>query len=121
MELMKQLLEDVKNGKNSFEPLSSTLNDLKEFQLIAKRLISAHESGYIAELKCQKDYRVAGGLVNKILVLNALTIEGEHFLSSKSVAENQTRSEEDIIDLKPNFFGLGVNINALWRQLTNKN
>ncbi|MES9970302.1 MAG: hypothetical protein ABW092_09725 [Candidatus Thiodiazotropha sp.] len=37
------------------------------------------------------------------------------------IAERETKSiserEEDVIDAKPNFFGFGVNLNALWRRV----
>ncbi len=47
--------------------------------------------------------------------------EVKAILLTGSKAEPETiQPIDDIIDLKPNFFGLGVNINALWRRLYKK-
>lgn len=47
--------------------------------------------------------------------------EVKAILLSGNKAEPETiQTVDDIIDLKPNFFGLGVNINALWRWLHRK-
>ena len=37
-------------------------------------------------------------------------------LESSSVSMNDSNIKEDIIDIKPNFFGLGINLNALARK-----
>jgi len=37
-------------------------------------------------------------------------------IEKSSVSMNDSNNKEDIIDLKPNFFGLGINLNALARR-----
>jgi hypothetical protein len=62
------------------------------------------------ELYGQKDWR-----------LNWAFIEPLHYSACSlfSLLSKKTKSklyEEDVIDVKPNFFGLGLNLNALWQR-----
>lgn len=41
--------------------------------------------------------------------------EGE-FLKFKKMLDISNPTEEDLVEIKPNFFGLGLNLNALWSQ-----
>ena len=36
--------------------------------------------------------------------------------SSEPTNADETASEEDIVELKPNFFGFGIDLRALWRK-----
>ena len=49
-------------------------------------------------------------------------VDGFKAKGNEAVAKsNQAQKEnEDIIDLKPNFMGLGLNLNALWRKFFGK-
>ncbi|MBD5771808.1 hypothetical protein [Marinomonas colpomeniae] len=44
-----------------------------------------------------------------------ISLSGREWLASFDSQVNSTKSTEDIVELKPNFFGLGVNLNALFR------
>lgn len=44
-----------------------------------------------------------------------INLSGREFLASFNSQVNSTKSTEDIVELKPNFFGFGVNLNALIR------
>ncbi|MCG7569292.1 hypothetical protein MHM89_05055 [Pseudoalteromonas sp. CNC9-20] len=121
MKLLKELLQRVREGQSSFSPKDESLESLQEFQPIATRLISAYEQNYIQELKHSKSYRVAGGLVNAVIISGGLTFEGEQFLQTEKGSSQQTKGSEDIIDLKPNFFGIGINLNAIYKKWIKKN
>jgi exoribonuclease II len=43
-----------------------------------------------------------------------ININGAEWLESKITST--TSSTEDIVDVKPNFFGIGLNLNAAWKK-----
>ncbi|ODB33958.1 hypothetical protein BB427_20345 [Pseudoalteromonas sp. BMB] len=121
MNLQKELLQRVHQGELSFSPKDESLESLHEFQSIATRLISAYEQNYIQELMHSKSYIVAGGLVNAVIIQGGLTFEGEQFLQTEKESSQQTKGAEDMIDVKPNLFGVGINFNAVYKRLLKKN
>lgn len=49
-----------------------------------------------------------------------INLSGREWLASLEPQVNPTNPTEDIVELKPNFFGLGVNLNALFRWFRRK-
>ena len=50
-----------------------------------------------------------------------INLKGKEWLASKKKQENNSpATREDIIDVKPNFMGVGINFNALFRRLRRK-
>jgi hypothetical protein len=50
-----------------------------------------------------------------------INMNGKEWLASKQHKEiNSTANNEDIIDVKPNFMGIGINFNALFRKFRRK-
>ncbi len=78
---MRDILEQVANGKTKFEPLDHDRDSLREFQRIANRIISAEKRGYLSQVVPSK-IPVRGDLVfNHVTVIGGLTFEGEQFVS----------------------------------------
>ena len=119
MQLLKILLKRIQNGERSFAPENE--NEIDEFQSTAKRLLFAHENGYIEKMSQSKSYRVAGGLVNAVIISGGLTFKGERYLEQANNDINTANQSEDIIEVKPSFWGVSININALCRKWRKKN
>jgi hypothetical protein len=97
MELTKSILCEIVDGKNTFEPASSTTKDVRDFQAIAKRLKSAHEKKLIREAHFQLTRaRENHGMFITVLTSGGLTLEGEQYLDGtheefrKNEMKNQT-------------------------------
>lgn len=46
-----------------------------------------------------------------------LFIKSEH---EKALRESSSSNITDVVDIKPNFFGLGINLNEAWRRFKNR-
>jgi hypothetical protein len=49
-----------------------------------------------------------------------INLRGREWLESQKNSSVENQPEEDIVELKPNFMGLGLNLNALFRRLRRK-
>jgi hypothetical protein len=45
-----------------------------------------------------------------------VNLAGLEWLESKRGTSSATPTEEDIVDVKPNFMGIGLNLNAAWKK-----
>jgi hypothetical protein len=117
---LKVILNNIENGQYIYQPEQDDFESLKSFQDTAKRLMFAKEEGYIFDLKHQVDHRNPGGLVRNLLVKGGLTLKGEQFLLSPQEEVQIKEPEEDIIDIKPNIAGIGINFNAAYRWVKRK-
>ena len=123
MEDLRKLLIQVREGRTSFTPDGPSKEEMIAFQPIAKALIHAKQMGYLEDCHARKESRTGQGYYALVMLRGGLSYLGEKFLEQSPAGENnagslqQPQSTEDVIDLKPNFFGLGVNLNALWRKL----
>ena len=116
MGIVKQILIEIKEGKKSFKSASSSESDMEDFQSVAKILFHADKQGWLDSFKAHLDRRTTNQWYDLILVQKGLSHEGEQYLQNISSEDNAvSKTQEDIIDLKPNFMGLGVNLNALLR------
>ena len=115
MNILLELLQEIADGRSSFSPASSAETDMVEFQPIAKVLVFANKQGYLDGFLMHKESSTANGWYDSILVRGGLTYEGEQFLQlPKTELENEAN---EIIRLKPEIYGIGVDLNALWRKL----
>ena len=121
MEDLRKILAQVKEGRMSFQPESPARDDMAAFQPVAKALLHAKQMGYLEDCHAIKENVTGSGYYASVMLRGGLSYAGEMFLSGPRTAEqSQTKQppgSEDVIDLKPNFFGLGVNLNALWRRV----
>lgn len=121
MELMRNILSEIHSGKTHFKPNGESAEALDEFQAIAKRIESAKDSGYIKDAKVlrsksHKSYNLA----RQVIALGPLTLEGEQFLNNSKGNKKSAPSLENIIQLKPSFFGFGIDLIAVYKWLKNK-
>ncbi|MBU1308519.1 MAG: hypothetical protein KKE30_03170 [Gammaproteobacteria bacterium] len=120
MQQLKNILNFIQSGKISYQPERDDFDSLTKFQEIAKRILYAKSQGWIHDVKYQTDYRHPGRLIRNIIVLGGLTFQGEQLLKSRIVGDGNAAFEEDIIELKPNIAGIGVNLNAAYRWFKSK-
>lgn len=115
MEQMKEILRRIHDGETSFKPKDDSPEAVKEFQPVAKRIVAAHEKGYLVNadfinstMEGTKDYVLC------IIVTGGLKLEGERFLSSPP---EQERAPADLIKFEPKFLGMKLEGNELYRRL----
>jgi len=112
---LKDILNLIQSGKISYQPENGDFDSLVKFQEIAKRILYAKPQGWINDVKHQTDYRHPGRLIRNLIVLAGVTFQGEQFLKSRIEGRENASFGEDIIKLKPNIAGIGVNLNAAFR------
>ena len=116
MDILKNVLLEIKHGNSKFTPTSDSEPDMKDFQSIAKLLIHADQEGLLNSIKIHQESRTKNSWYDFVVVQNGLSFKGEQYLDKISANEEITSEiQKDIVELKPNFMGLGLNLNALWR------
>lgn len=118
MSTLKSLLEEIKPGTTSFTPASSKENDIQDFQPIAKMLDFANNEGLLETYESHKESYSGNCWYDSVLVKGGLSHKGKKFLAEPS-AETEKRME-DVIILKPNFHGIGIDLKALWQRWKNR-
>lgn len=123
MELLKELLKEISEGKKLFKPEDTSETSMEAFQPIAKALVYANKCGYLDKCNIHRESRTSHGWYDLILVQGGLSYLGKEYLATgaSSTAPQELRGEEDIIELKPNISGIGVNLNAFLRWWKNRN
>ncbi len=120
-QLSKEILTSIAQGKKSFSLSGDSSGEIEEFQEIAKFLIHCDNQGWFDSIKPHKSMRTGRQLYDLVFIPNGLSYSGTQYLESlSSGATHSNAPQEDIIDLKPNFMGIGININALVRWWKNK-
>jgi hypothetical protein len=124
MEQMREILESIHHHEEMhFRPRNDSPEAVKEFQSIAKRIVAAHERGYLVSTHfLRSNMEETRGFILDIMVNGGLTFEGEQFLSNPpkqdlAPALRGAEAGEDIIEIKPNVAGIGVNLNEAYRRL----
>ena len=120
MQQLKDILSLIQSGKIRYQPEKDDFDSLVKFQQITKHILYAKSQGWIHDVKYQNDYQHSGRLICNLIVQGGVTFKGEQFMKSRIAASSSTSFEEDIIELKPNIAGIGVNLNAAYRWLKNK-
>ena len=118
MDLIREALEQVRNGKTRFAPEAETVEGLKSFQEVAAALKSASNSGYINATFIQSRMRDTYGYTLEAIVSGPLTHEGLQYLAQ--AADTNLAKDSDIIQLKPNIYGLGIDLRAAYGWLRGK-
>ncbi len=124
MEKMREILSRIHdNGEMSFQPKDDSPAAVKEFQAIAKRLVAAHEKGYLVNAHFRvSNMRETAGYTLHVIVNGGLTFEGEQFLESqqKEIEKPAPVSADkppDLIKFEPKLFGIKLEGNELYRRL----
>ncbi|AAN57019.1 hypothetical protein HRJ35_21435 [Shewanella oneidensis MR-1] len=120
MNMLKEILIQIQSGKTSYRPEKDSYESLLQFQDTAKHILYAKSKGYVHDVKSQNNFQHPGRLVDHLIVQGGITFKGEQFILSPEVMNNALSFQEDIIELKPNIAGIGVNLNAAYRWLTRK-
>lgn len=121
MEQMREILRRIHdNGEMSFQPKDNSPAAVKEFQAIAKRIVAAHERGYLVNVAFRRSKGMA--YVLHIIVTGGLTFEGEHFLESQQKESEKpdpvsTEKPADLIKFEPKLFGIKLEGNEIYRRL----
>lgn len=124
MEQMREILKHInEHGEMVFQPKDNSLEEIREFQNIAKRIIAAYERGYLVKVDfIRSNMEETRDYILHVIVNGGLTFDGEQFLSNspeqdKAPVSNGVHTGGDIIEIKPNIAGIGVNLNEAYRRL----
>lgn len=118
MTILKSVLEEIKSGTTIFEPASEKEADMWDFQPIAKILDYANSEGLLKNYLPHKDSQTGNDWYDSILVKGGLSYKGETFLTNPS--EEVGKKIENIIQLKPSIYGIGIDLNVLWKRWKNR-
>ncbi|MBB1440665.1 hypothetical protein H5202_18725 [Shewanella sp. SG41-4] len=94
-------------------PNINTVNETTS-QLDVRVVKELHDNGLIDAIDCCSKSGLS-------FLEPKINMNGKEWLASKQQKEiNSTTNNEDIIDVKPNFMGVGINFNALFRKFRRK-
>jgi hypothetical protein len=113
MPTLKAILNEIAEGRTSFRPKSNTTEHLIEFQPTAKALCFALQEGYLVGCQLHKESETGSDWYDRIVVTNGLSHKGEEFRNRESTSGEKVL--EEIIQIKPSIYGVGINFNALWK------
>jgi len=109
------ILEEIRSGVTSFEPISNSESDMRDFQPIAKILVHAHKEGLLESCIPHKESQTAHGWYDLVLVRGGLSYKGEMFLTKPPSTVDDNKLSE-IVQLKPSIYGIGIDLKALWKR-----
>lgn len=118
MDEFKELLEMIKGGQITFRPRTAPGQDAPseseraDFQVIAKMLVYANEKGFLDGFEAIKESFTGNRGYEFVMVSDGLSHQGEEFLKALQQERGETTAE--IIQLKPEFCGVSVDLKALW-------
>lgn len=117
MEQMKEILRRIHDGETCFKPVSTKTEDVKAFQAIAKRIVSAKDRGFLVKANFQRSY-MAGTYsdILNIVVSGGLTFEGEQFLLNEPEAREKELKKQDLFEVKVGAFGVKLNAIEAFRR-----
>lgn len=91
---------------------------MEAFQHIAKAFAFAKREGYLDECVIHRESESVNNWYDLVVVPNGLSHKGEGFLLLRSAGPEQRL--EEVIEIRPNFAGVGINLRALWRRYRGK-
>lgn len=95
--LLHEILRKIHSGVRSFQPDSSSPEDIINFQRIAKSIVHAHSQGYLDQIIPRREHHTGNGYYAVILVRGGLSFKGEHILQQFS--GQPTPVDESLADL----------------------
>ena len=73
------------------------------------------------DIEDSKDVELEGNKTNREKLARIKNVEGFKAKNNEAnVPSHKEDPQEDVVELKPNFMGLGLNLNALFRRLFRK-
>ncbi|EGQ7845336.1 hypothetical protein RV040_004883 [Vibrio alginolyticus] len=73
------------------------------------------------DIEDSKNVELEGNKTNREKLAKVKNVEGFKAKNNEAhVPSDKVEPEEDIVDIKPNFMGIGLNLNALVRRLFRK-
>ena len=118
MDTLREILQEIKKGTTAFEPASSADSDMEDFQAIAKTLIFADDEGLLEKCIPHKESMTSHGWYDLVLVNGGLSYKGEKFLAQVNDGANEP--DDEIIQLKPTIYGIGIDLKAAWKRWKNR-
>lgn len=115
MVTLESVLAEIAQGKQSFAPTGQSEGDIAAFQETAKVLEYANAQGFLDGYASHKESYTGHRWYVRVMVPNGLSYQGQQRLQSPP--QNMGAKQEEIVQLKPNFHGLGIALKALWRKL----
>lgn len=76
MDVIKQLLTEIKEGKSSFQPASNSKADMADFQSVAKILIYADQEDWLNSIEVHRESRTKNNWYDLIIVQGGLSYKG---------------------------------------------
>jgi hypothetical protein len=118
MTTLRSLLEEIKGGTLTFKPLSPKEADMWDFQPIVKVLEYANSEGLLDGYLPHKETSSGNHWYDLVRVKGGLSHKGEMFLTNPNTEVE--KKMESIIQLKPNIYGIGIDLKALWKRWKNR-
>lgn len=114
MDILKNVLEEVKNGRDEFAPRDKTKQSIADFQIIAKALAFANEEKLLDKYLAHKNTETCDIYYDLILVPTGLNYHGELYLQKNDTPQSEHKN--DILHIKPGIFGVSIDLKEVWRR-----
>ncbi len=72
------------------------------------------------DIEDSKDIELENNKTTEETLAKVKNVEGMKANGNEAGVKQTTEESEDVVELKPNFFGFGINLRALWRKLFKK-
>ena len=118
MNVFKEILQEIQEGRATFNPISESLADMKNFQPIAKIILFAYDEGLLEGCSAHKESETAYNFYDFVLVKGGLNYQGEQYLQNiedENIEDENIEKMNKIIQLKPSIYGVEIDIIALWK------
>ena len=121
MDPLHEILQTINNGTTTYKPLGNSEEEMKDFQSVVKLLQYAEKKGFVGKLKIHTESRTRHSWNDLVFVQGGLTYEGLEYINNKHSANSGAEEKiGDVIELKPNFYGIGMDLRAFGRWLKKK-
>jgi hypothetical protein len=118
MEDLRSILQKIDGGQRSFRPASDSPTDIAAFQDVAKVLAFADSKGFLDGYISRQESYTGNRWYVLAMVKNGLTFPGQQYLAQPEPPA--IPSQPEVLQLKPNFYGISVDLKALWRRMRGK-
>lgn len=114
MDILRTFLQEIADGTTAFKPKSPSQQDMQDFQPIAKVLAYADRQGLLEGFVPHKESSTGNRWYDLVMVSGGLSYEGTQFLATPAACSEPDL--EQFVQLKPNFYGVGIDLWALWHK-----